>query len=208
MDLSLGCSSNEASPSITHSPSSNYEETRLSRQMDRGSLRMATICEEDEQEEETNPCQDGVCIVGKNGEISRSTRPTKQPLSDKKPTKTTPSGRLSQPTLTPKPAMLLVSSRESPKALLASLNHQPSRVSSPTSSQQRDSAVVESMSRTYTRSSGGRSNRQTTTSSSCTTRSCSCSRTCVHTYINTYVSSKTGICSNTFYAVVKHESFT
>jgi hypothetical protein len=183
MNLSLefsGGSSSGNSPSIDHSPST-YEETRLSRQMDRGALRMATICEEDEHDEQDGPnaCQDGVCIVGKNGEILSKGQP---PPSDKKPTKSTSSGKLSQQTLTPKPTMLLVSSRESPTAVLASLSHQPSRGSMSTSSQQTGVAVRdgESQSRSYTRTTtssssggGGRSNRRISTS--CTSRSCYCS---------------------------------
>ncbi|CAI8003534.1 Coiled-coil domain-containing protein 81, partial [Geodia barretti] len=186
MSLSLEYSrgsSGENSPSIGHSPST-YEETRLSRQMDRGALRMATICEEDEhgEKEEANACQDGVCIVGENGKILSKGQRAEPPPSDKKPTKSTSSGKLSQPTLTPKPTMLLVGSRESPTAVLASLSHQPSRGSLSTSSQQTGVAVRdgEFQSRSYTRTTtssssggGGRSSRRTSTS--CTSRSCYCS---------------------------------
>ena len=154
---------------------------------------MATICEEDEhgEKEEANACQDGVCIVGENGKILSKGQRAEPPPSDKKPTKSTSSGKLSQQTLTPKPTMLLVGSRESPTAVLASLSHQPSRGSLSTSSQQTGVAVRdgEFQSRSYTRTTtssssggGGRSSRRTSTS--CTSRSCYCSctwATCVNT---------------------------
>lgn len=184
VNLSLeysGDSSAETSPSIGHGPS-NYEDTRLSRQLERGALRMTTISEEDEEkeeEEERDSCRDGVYVVGKNGEISSKSDP-----SNKKPTThKANSGKSSQQTLTPKPAMLLVGSGESPKTTLESLSHRPNRVcytstwsSRQTGDTRRDVESRSCCSRTYTSSGGGRRSNRQTTATSYSSRSCSCSR--------------------------------
>ena len=169
MNLSLGCSGGSYSES-SPSSASPYEDTRL-RQLERDLLQMATISEEDEDGEERDTRGEGVCTVDKNGKLSTINNTPLATASNEKSAKRNASPtKLPQPTLIPKPAMLLVGSRESPKTTSSAPSpRRSSRAYSSLSSPQR--CGVRDL-ETQTRSSGGSSRRSTTTCSG----SCSCSR--------------------------------